>query len=156
MKKIIILGIAVMGLGLFFALQMTGKGNEKLRMVREEIVLEGGYKGEEGRLTDGIKTFYYSYSFPREVIEDRFSMEDITRDFYREVVDYERDGDNEYLVELQGAERGVVVHRGTEQVSVITVERRDLPGIETALRKNRILEGKLEEKFNLLKEGLVR
>lgn len=156
MRRIIIFLVAVIGVGVFFAGQMTDRDTKGISLVQEEIVLDGGYRGEESRLTDGRDTFYYRYSFPKEVIEERFSMDDITREFYEEIVDYEKVEGKEYLVEVQGAGRGVVVYRGAEEVSVITVGRDSLSRVEEALRENNLLEGRLEEKFNLLKEILVK
>ena len=156
MKRILILGIVIMGLGLFLAGQKMDKGISEIKMIKEEMVLDGGYRGEESRLTDGEDTFYYRYRFPEEVIEERFTMDDITREFYEKIVDYERDGRDEYLVELQGTGRGVVVYRGEEEVSVILVERETLSRVEEALRENDLLDEKLEEKFKLLKEILVK
>lgn len=156
MKRILILGVVVMGLGLFFAGQKLDRGISEIKMIKEKMVLDGGYTGEESRLTDGKDTFYYRYRFPREIIEERFTMDDITRDFYKEIVDYEREGGDEYLVELQGAGRGVVVYRGAEEVSVILVERETLSRAEEALKENNLLDEKLEEKFKLLKEILVK
>ncbi|GLI57535.1 hypothetical protein PM10SUCC1_30490 [Propionigenium maris DSM 9537] len=115
MRRIIIFMVAVMGVGLFLAGQMMDRDRDELRLVQKEVVLEGGVRGQESRLTDGRNTFYYSYRFPREVIEEKFSMDDINREFYMEVVDYEREGSGEYLVELQGAGRGVVLYRGGEE-----------------------------------------
>lgn len=156
MKRILILGIVIMGLGLFLAGQKLDRGISEIKMIREEIVLDGGYSGEESRLTDGKENFYYRYRFPKEIIEKRFTMDDITREFYEEIVDYERDGRDEYLVELQGTGRGVVVYREAEEVSVILVERGSLSRVEEALRENNLLDEKLAEKFKLLKEVLVK
>ncbi|GLI57534.1 hypothetical protein PM10SUCC1_30480 [Propionigenium maris DSM 9537] len=39
---------------------------------------------------------------------------------------------------------------------VIAMERDSLLRVEEALRKNKVLEGKIEEKFNLLKEALIK
>lgn len=156
MRRIIIFMVAVMGVGLFLAGQMAERDRGELRLVQKEIIMEEGVRGQETQLTDGMDTFYYSYRFPREVIEESFSMDDINREFYMEVVDYEREGSEEYLVELQGAGRGVVLYRGGDEASLITVERDSLLRVEEALRKNKVLEGKIEEKFNLLKEALIK
>ncbi len=145
-----------MGVGLFLAGQMANRDRGELRLVQKEIILEEGVRGQEIQLTDGRDTFYYSYRFPREVIEESFSMDDINREFYMELVDYEREGSEEYLVELQGAGRGVVLYRGGEEVVFIAMERDSLLRVEEALRKNKVLEGKIEEKFNLLKEALIK
>ncbi len=156
MRRIIVFMVAVMGVGLFLAGQMVDRDRYELRLIQKEIVVEEGVRGQESRLTDGRDTFYYSYRFPNEVIEERFSMDDINREFYMEVVDYEREGSEEYLVELQGAGRGVLLYKGGDEVAVITVERASLLRVEEALRKNKLLEGKMEEKFDLLKEALIK
>jgi len=155
MKRLIILGIVIMGLGLFLAGQSLDKNTGEIRLVEEKIV-KTEYSGVVSRLVDGEEAFYYRYSFPRDVIEEKFSMDDITDEFYEEIADYERVGEDEYLVELQGVGKGVVVHKGADEVTLVIVERDNLIRVKDAMRENKLLDGKIAEKLKLLEDILLK
>lgn len=150
MKRLLILAIVVAGAGMYAANIGFYERDRRISVVEEQIPVDY-VNGTVTRILEGTEGIYYKYEYPQYIIEGNFSMEDITDDFYEEIIDYDKEKEEEYLVELQGVAEGVVIHKGIGEICLTVVNRDNINVVEKAVKDNGFLDDKISEKLDILR-----
>lgn len=149
MKKIIMLGAILLSIGVY-KVDMEIDGRDKTISIIEEELPIDNRGGKITRVLEGDESVYYKYEYPQEIIDEKFVMEDMVDDFYETIVDYEKVGNEEFMVVSEGNERGVVMHKGIGEICITMVEKTNIKSVEKPLLKNDLIDNRISDKLDIL------